>query len=227
MSRKELTFEERVEKYYQGYLRLRQYRDKLDAGTIDHAFLRKQAEARAIQAIHDEQTIANRKSVNEEEDLEDDARFRESRLDEYEAAAEWDEAGDKALLSSLIELEVQHRVIKRDLSRATSLNDKEKYWKALRENSIAQRDLQIVLGIDKKTREQARASGNPMDNWQQIKDEIGEWADMLVDEFAQEAEQTKTVQELKDLMKIKLSWPLAVIDSVVYNLDRVKELEKE
>jgi hypothetical protein len=60
-----------------------------------------------------------------------------------------------------------------------------------------------------------------MDNWQEIKEEIGDWVDQLVDEFPEEANNAKDEQQLKDLMKYKLSWPFKVIDAVIDNLKRV------
>lgn len=219
------TYEQLREKYYAQYLRLKQYRDKLDATppTITLDELRKLADARAVNQMHDDQMLATRESVDIGADLDADAVYREERMDEYEKVSEWDEAGDRALLISLVELETQHRAIRRDLSRAHSIGDKEKYWTALRQNSEAQKNLQITLGLDKKTREQARTSGNPMDNWQEIKDQVGDWVDMLVAEFIAEADMAKTEDDLKDLMKLKLSWPFAIVDSVVYNLKRVME----
>lgn len=219
------TYEQLRDKYYAGYLHLKQFRDKLAATppTITLEELREMAGARAINQMRDDQMLATRESVDINADLEDDAAYREERMDEYEKVSEWDEAGDRALLISLVELETQHRAIRRDLSRAHSIGDKEKYWTALRQNSEAQKNLQITLGLDKKTREQARISGNPMDNWQEIKDEVGDWVDMLVSEFTAEADMAKTEDDLKDLMKLKLSWPFAIVDSVVYNLKRVIE----
>lgn len=215
------TFEEKVEFNYKRYLTLAQYVKKLADGTMTHEDLRAMARAKAVQQETDEQIRIKRKQINADEDLEDDEVYRDERMTAYEKHYEWDDAGDLALLINLVELEVQFRAIRRDLARVSSLSDKEKYWKALRENSESQNKLQVSLGIDKKSRDAAKASGNPMENWQDIKDEVGDWVDMLISEFPEEAEKVNTEQELKDLMKIKLSWPFEVIDSVVYNLKRV------
>jgi len=224
------TYEQLVEKYYNQYLVLKQYRDKLDAQppTITLDDLRNKAKARALTALQDAAHIAERGTVDIAGDLQDDAEYRESRIDEYEKAyGEWDDAGDKALLISLVELETQFRAIRRDLSRATGLIDKEKYWKALRENSEAQKSLQLTLGIDKKSREQARISGNPMDNWAEIKTEIGDWVDMLMEEFVDMANKARTEEDLRDAMKAKLSWPLAIVDAVIHNVKRVNGILQE
>lgn len=217
------TYEQYRDQFYARYQRLKQFRDQLEATppTITLDQLMKKAEARALEAMRNDNLIASREIVDIDADLQDDATYREERMDEYEKVGEWDDAGDKALLISLVELETQHRAIRRDLARSTKLTEKERYWDALRQNSTAQKDLQIVLGIDKKTREQARASGNPMDNWREIKEEIGDWVDMLVSEFTEEAKAIKTEEDLGDLLKIKLSWPLAIVDSVLYNHKRV------
>lgn len=219
-----MTLEQREEFYYDKYLHLSQYKKALAANppTITHETLRAKARAKALQFEANQLQIKNRKVTTQDDDLEDDAEYRQARFDAYEEAfGEWDDAGDKALLINLVELEVQFQAIQRDLTRTTLLGDKEKYWKALRENSEAQKSLQVTLGIDKKTREQTRASGNPMDNWRDIKEELGDWVDMLVEEFIEEAKHMQSEPELKDLMKMKLSWPMTVVDSVVYNLKRV------
>jgi hypothetical protein len=210
------TFEELVTLYAGRYRHLPQYKDWTEEQILT------KARSKALQVQEDAQIIEKGQKADAEVDQASDEAFRQERMAQYEQVyGEWDDAGDQALLINLVELEVQFRAIRRDLTRATQLGDKEKYWKALRENSEAQKNLQVTLGIDKKSRELTRATGNPMDNWQQIKDELGDWVDMLVEEFTQEAETVNTEQELKDLMKVKLSWPFAVIDSVVYNLKRV------
>lgn len=223
------TYEWYVEHYFENYQRLKQYRDQLNAKppTLTLADLRDKARARALQAVQNDQLIASREIVDIQSDLESDAEYREERMDEYEKVGEWDDAGDKALLISLVELETQHRAIRRDLARATKLGEKERYWDALRQNSDAQKNLQITLGLDKKSREQARVAGNPMDNWKEIKDEVGDWVDMLVTEFLSEAKETKTEEDLRNLMKYKLSWSFEVVDSVVYNLKRVLGIVQE
>lgn len=212
----EKTYDELVALYYGRYRKLKQYQQHTDEALMF------KARAKALEVQSNQELAKKQEKVDEQADIEDDAVFRQERMDEYERVyGEWDDAGDQALLINLVELEVQFRAIRRDLTRATTLGDKEKYWKALRENSEAQKSLQITLGIDKKTRELTRATGNPMDNWAEIKEELGDWVDMLVAEFPPEADKVKTEQELKDLIKVKLSWPFAIIDSVVYNLKRV------
>lgn len=221
------TYEQWVEYYYIQYQNLQQYQKKLKATppTITLQDLYNKASARALGKIQEEQLKAERGTVDVAGDLEDDAEYREKRLSEYEATyGEWDDAGDYALLLNLVELETQFQAIKRDLSRTLSITDKEKYWKALRENSEAQKSLQVTLGIDKKSREQARISGNPMDNWDTIKEEIGDWVDMLKAEFVEKANEAKTEEDLRDLMKSKLSWSFDLVDSVVYNVKRVNGL---
>jgi hypothetical protein len=210
------TFDELVQLYYGRYKVLAQYKDFSDEE------LMQLARTKALQVQADAQVAERGRKADAEADLQEDEAFRQERMAEYERVyGEWDDAGDLALLINLVELEVQFRAIRRDLSRATLLNDKEKYWKALRENSEAQKSLQVTLGIDKKSRDAARSTGNPMDNWQEIKEEIGDWVDQLVDEFPEEANNAKDEQQLKDLMKYKLSWPFKVIDAVIDNLKRV------
>jgi hypothetical protein len=217
-----------VERLHGQYQKMSQFRKQLDAGSITLEDLKGKARARALEIIRDRELIASRAQINVEDDLQEDAEFRESRVVEYEKAyGEWDDAGDYGLLVSLVELETVQRAIRRDLSRATTLADKEKYWKALRENTEAQKGLQQTLGIDKKSRDSARAAGNPMDNWDGIKDEVGEWVDMLVAEFVDEAQVTETEQDLRDLMKYKLSWPFGVVDSIVYNVKRLNGIGQE
>jgi hypothetical protein len=148
-------------------------------------------------------------------------------MSEYEAMAEWDDAGDAAILISLVEHEVQFRAIQRDLLRSTSATEKEKVRKALIENGRAQGDLLKMLGIDKKSRETARTSGSPIDNWTDIKEEVGDWVDMLVKEFVKEAKKVETEEELRDLAKYKLSWPFEVVDSFIANLKRVSVTSTE
>lgn len=221
------TYEQWVEYYYTQYQNLQQYQKKLNATppTITLGDLHNKAKARALSKMQEEQLKADRGTVDVAADLEEDAEYREKRLAEYEATyGEFDDAGDSALLLNLVELETQFQAIKRDLGRTLSITDKEKYWKALRENSEAQKSLQVTLGIDKKSREQARISGNPMDNWAAVKEEIADWVDMLMAEFVEKANEATTEEDLRDLMKSKLSWPFDLVDSVVYNVKRVNGL---
>lgn len=221
-------YEKLKEDYYNRYLHLAQYKKGLADGTITHDDLKEKAAVRAQQELLKRDLIKNRGSIDANKDLEDDANYRASRLDVYEKAyGPWDDAGDIGLLMSLVELETVQQGILRDLTRATTLSDKERYWKAIRENAAAQRDLQVVLGIDKKSRDQARISGNPMENWEDIKGELADWVDMLMEEFPAEAKRAKTEERLRDLMKYKLSLPLAVVDSIVYNLKRVNGISTE
>lgn len=220
------TYEWYVGHHYNNYLRLKQYRDALALKTITLEDLMNKARGRALRSVSEDQLIANRQVVDQDADLRADADYREQRIDEYERTyGEWDDAADKALLISLVELEAQQRAILRDLSRASTLSDKDKYWTALRYNTTAQKELQVTLGVDKKSRDQARISGNPMDNWKEIKDEIGDWVDMLTAEFVKEVSEVKDLGELRDIMKYKLSWPLDVIDAVLDNHKRVLSLE--
>ena len=218
MSRKRIpkTFDELVELYARRYRSLVQYKE----WTEDEILTK--ARAKAIEVQDNAKIIERGKQIDALGEQEEDEAFRQERMNQYEQVyGEWDDAGDLALLINLVELEVQFRAIRRDLTRARSLLDKEKYWKALRENSTAQKDLQAALGIDKKSREATKATGNPMDNWQAIKDEVGDWVDLLVKEFVEEANDAESEERLRDLMKIKLSWPFEVIDAVIYNLKRV------
>jgi hypothetical protein len=210
------TFDELVTLYKGRYDHLPQYKDWTDEQKLT------KARSKALEVQENAQIIEKGQKADAEADREEDEEFRQRRMTEYqEVYSDWDEASDMALLINLVELEVQFRVIRRDLTRSSMLADKEKYWKALRENSEAQKSLQVTLGIDKKSRDATRSSGNPMDNWRDIKDEIGDWVDMLIEEFPKEAGSVETEAELRDLMKIKLSWPFVVIDSVIENLKRV------
>ncbi len=214
------THDELAALYKGRYDHLPQYKDWTD----EQKWIKAHAKASEVQM--NAEIIAKGQRADAEAEQQEDEAFRQERMSEYERVyGEWDDAGDLALLINLVELEVQFNAIRRDLTRATTLNDKEKYWKALRENSEAQKSLQVTLGIDKKSRDSARATGNPMDNWQQIKDEVGDWVDMLVEEFPQLADEVKNEEELRDLMKIKLSWPFTVIDAVIKNVKRVNGIE--
>ena len=213
------TYDELVTLYKGRYDNLPQYKDWVEEDKLNLA------RAKALQVLENTRIIERGQKVDAFAEQEEDERFRQDRMSEYERVyGEWDDAGDLALLINLVELEVTFRAIRRDLSRATSLADKEKYWKALRENSEAQKSLQVTLGIDKKSRETARAGGDPMKNWEDVKEEIGDWVDMLVEEFPSEAEKVGTEEELRDLMKIKLSWPFHIVDSVISNVKRVNGL---
>ena len=193
--------------------------------TVDE--LREKARARATVELQNQEMIQNRNRVDPIAEMNADADFRTQRLSEYEALGDWDDAGDKAILISLVEHEVQFRSINRDLSRATTDTAKEKLRGSLVQNGKAITELQKTLGIDKKSREQARTEGNPIDNWATIKEEIGDWVDQLVKEFVKEAKKAKTEGELRDLAKYKLSWPFEVIDAFIDNLKRVSGASNE
>lgn len=227
-----LTFDQKVERRIRNIRNLSQYRQKLESGELDaqeyEDFLAEQAKrlVMASEQRQNEQIKAANRQIEFGNTSAGDEAFKEDRLATYTAQyGDWDDAGDRALLLSLVELETQQRIIVRSLSQATKITDKERYWRALKDNSEAQQRLQATLGIDKKSREAIKIKDNPMENWENIKTEVGNFYDMLISEFPKAADDAQSEAELRDMMKYKLSWPFSVVDAILRNLKRLNGLE--
>lgn len=227
---KNLTFEEKIEKKITALKPLVQYQKMaktLPKQAFDDEMYAKArqlvvaAEQRAI-----DKTVVKKPQIDIGRDSDNDSAFREARMEAYQKEhGIWNDAGDRGLLFSLIELETQQRRIIRDLERTRMSSEKERYWKALKENASSQQSLQQTLGIDKKSREQAKIVANPMENWENIKQDVGDFFDGLINSFPENAAKARTEEELRDVMKHHLSWPFPVIDAVIEGVKRIHGLK--
>lgn len=220
--------DELIESGLRMYRVMPQYRDKLAAGTLGEDELwemaarwaDKQIEARTAELIGEKKT---RESMQAE-----DQTFKEEREKAYREQFDWNDSNDEASLEGLISLEMQIRVVTRELEDPHTNND---FLPGLRTQlanlTKEHRTLQKDLGIDRTTREKAKQEKNTVDDWDRIKREAKEKLEELAAEFGLWAIQVQTEAELRDRMKYHFAIPFADVDTVLSNHRRVLGLDTD
>jgi hypothetical protein len=166
------------------------------------------------------------KKITREDKQDDDAGWRENRIAAYKDQFDWNDANDLASLEGLVSLEMQIRVVTRELEDP---NTTESLLKDLRVSlanlTKEHRTLQRDLGIDRNTRQKERSQRNIVDDWDRIKAEAKEKLETLIVEFAEEANKVETEAELRDRLKYHFAIPFSAVDDVLRNHRRVLGLD--
>lgn len=165
--------------------------------------------------------------ITREDKRQDDAEWRAGRIAAYESQYDWNDANDYASLEGLVSLEMQMRVVTRELEDP---NTPEAHLKDLR-GALASltkehRALQKDLAIDRSTREKERSQRNIVDDWDRIKTDAKAKLDALSEEFREEASKVETEAELRDRLKYHFAIPFAAVDDVLRNHRRVLGLDE-
>lgn len=222
------TRDELIESGKRMYRVMPQYRDKLNAGTMTEEDLYIMAANYADKQIDKRtETLVGEKRTRESMQ-EGDLAFKEEREQFYRTEYEWNDSNDEASLEGLISLEMQLRVITRDLEDPhTPIDALPGLRKSLVEITKEHRALQKDLGIDRTTREREKQNKNVVDDWDRIKHEAKEKLEELSKEFGLWAVQVQTEAELRDRMKYHFAIPFADVDTVLSNHRRVLGLDTD
>lgn len=203
-----------------------QYRDKLNSGQMSEDELYEMAMRYADKQIEKRTEALLGEKKTRESMLNSDLDFKEERERAYREQYEWNTSNDEASLEGLISLEMQMRVVTRELEDPHTVQDAlPGLRKALSELTKEHRTLQKDLGIDRTTREKAKQDRNTVDDWDRIKKEAKEKLDELSAEFGLWAVQVKTEAELRDRMKYHFAIPFADVDTILSNHRRVLGLD--
>lgn len=155
----------------------------------------------------------------------EDEEYRQQQEKRYRDDYEWNTSNDEAALDHLIALEIQMRQINREL--ATGAADKDKLRKSLNDTSREHRQSMAALGIDRISREKKSSSGDPMDDWERIKEEASIKKAQQKKKFLDKMPQISTEAELRDIIKYGLLWSFDVIDPLLSAHRRVLGLPEE
>lgn len=158
--------------------------------------------------------------------LQSDLAFKEEREAAYREQYDWNDSNDEASLEGLISLEMQLRVVTRELEDPHTGSDAlPGLRKALGELTKEHRTLQKDLGIDRTTREKEKQSKNTVDDWDRIKKEAKEKLEELSEEFGLWAVQVNTEADLRDRLKYHFAIPFDAVDVILENHRRVLGLD--
>lgn len=205
-----------------------QWQAKLASGEISEDELWEMAARWADRQIELREKRLIGDKVTREEKQESDLEWRESRLNAYRSQYEWNDANDEGSLDALVSLEMQMRVVSRELEDPKTDDNALKDLRASMANlSKEHRTLQKDLGIDRSTREKAKSAKNIVDDWDRIKQEAAEKLESLIVEFHEWAEQVETEADLRDRMKYHFAIPFAAVDDVLSNHRRVLGLDTD
>ena len=167
------------------------------------------------------------KKITREDKQEDDAEWRENRLSSYKEQYDWNDANDLASLEGLVSLEMQIRVVTRELEDPETNEATLKDLRASLANLTKEhRGLQKDLAIDRSTREKERSQRNIVDDWDRIKAEAKEKLESLIVEFREEAAKVETEADFRDRMKYHFAIPFEAVDDVLRNHRRVLGLDE-
>ena len=222
------TREELIQSGIKMYSVMPQYRDRIASGDLSKddlwamgaQYADKQIEKRTEALVGEKQT--------REKMLQSDLDFKEERDREYRQEFDWNTSNDEASLEALISLEMQMRVVTRELEDPhTNADLLPGLRKSLGDLTKEHRTLQKDLGIDRTTRERAKQDRNTVDDWDRIKKEAKEKLEELSAEFGLWAVQVETEAELRDRMKYHFAIPFADVDTVLSNHRRVLGLDTD
>lgn len=162
--------------------------------------------------------IASRYSLEDEE-------YRKQQERRYRADYDWNTSNDEAALDHLLNLEIQIRQISRELE--ANAGDKDKLRKSLNDTNREHRQSMAALGIDRISREKKSNSGDPMDDWERIKEEAKIKKSQQRQKFLEQLPAVKTEQELKDLIKYGLLLKFDTIEPMLVAHRRVLGLQED
>ena len=164
--------------------------------------------------------------VTREAAADDDLEWRANRENSYREQYEWNDANDEASLDALLSLEMQMRVITRELEDP---HTEDKFLAELRRDlanlTKEHRTLQKDLGIDRNTRQKERSQKNVVDDWDRIKQDARDKLEALIDEFGEQAAKVETEADLRDRMKYHFAIPFRAVDDVLSHHRRVLGLD--
>ena len=203
-----------------------QYRDKLHSGLMSEDELWEMAARYADKQIEKRTEALVGEKKTRESMLQSDLTFKEEREHAYREQYEWNDSNDEASLEGLVSLEMQIRVVTRELEDPhTSADILPGLRRSLGDLTKEHRTLQKDLGIDRTTREKEKQSKNTVDDWDRIKRESKVKLEELSKEFGLWAVQVQTEAELRDRMKYHFAIPFADVDTVLSNHRRVLGLD--
>jgi predicted ATP-dependent protease len=226
MPRKIKTREELIESGLKMYRVMPQYRDKLASGLMGEDELWEMAARYADKQIEKRTEMLVGEKKTRESMLQSDLAFKEEREQAYREQFEWNDSNDEASLDGLISLEMQMRVVTRELEDPHTQADFLPGLRASLANLTKEhRTLQKDLGIDRTARERAKMSKNTVDDWDRIKTEAKEKLEQLSKDFAEWAVKVETEAELRDRMKYHFAIPFDNVDVILVNHRRVLGLD--
>jgi hypothetical protein len=222
------TRDELIESGRRMYRVMPQYRDKLVSGLMSEDELWEMAARYADKQIEKRTEMLVGEKKTRESMQQSDAQFKEEREQAYRTEYIWNDSNDEASLEALISLEMQLRVVTRELEDPHTPQDSLAKLRADLNNLTKEhRTLQKDLGIDRTTREKQAASKNTVDDWDRIKHEAKQKLEELSAEFGLWAVQVQTEAELRDRMKYHFAIPFVDVDTVLSNHRRVLGLDTD
>jgi hypothetical protein len=226
MAKQIKTRDELIESGLRMYRVMPQYRDKLASGLMSEDELWEMAARYADKQIEKRHGMLLGEKKSREEMLKSDLDFKNDREEAYRNQYEWNDSNDEASLEALTSLEMQLRVVTRDLEDPATPSDALKELRNQLANLTKEhRTLQKDLGIDRPQRERKQADKNTVDDWDRIKKEAKEKLEQLTEEFGLWAVQVKTEAELRDRMKYHFAIPFHAVDVILTEHRRVLGLD--
>ena len=226
------TYEQKKERYLQaGYNIARTLKqNKNEDGTLKvteddlwfsaHKYMEKQME-RESEKGRLKTGLAERYALEDEE-------YRQEQEKKYLADFEWNTSNDLAALDHLVNLEVQIRQIRRDLAEPfITQSDKDKARKTLNDTIREHRGAMASLGIDRPAREKKLSAGDPVQDWERIKEEALLKKEMQRAELVDRLEEIENEAQLRDALKYGLLQKFDIIDPILLAHRRVLGLPLE
>ena len=215
--------------YLKMLMKMKQNQEKLATGEIVEEDLLRRAFEMAREAF-EKQFAEPDVADPENPDPNGDVEYRSAQEDRYRGEYEWDSmnANDEASLNHLLDLEVQQRVLNRELARPhISVKDRTDLLAEIRNVSKDHAVIQKALGMDRATRDTKARTGDPM---QVLKEQVKAGAELmqkLMDEFWAVCPTIENEAQLRYMTKHHLGLPYGIVDPLLSTHRRVLGLPIE
>jgi len=209
--------------YKRMYEVMQQNKEKLLSGEIDEDDILQMAYDKAERELARRAAGDSIKGTLTEQDL----AYRASQEQRYRDLFTWNDANDEAALNALLDLELQQRVITRDLASASlNVKDRTALTSELRNLAKDHTDIQKRLGIDALTRDTKARAEDPMQEFRAQQEAAEAYFNAMVSESSLAAAAANTVEELRALMAHHLAIPrYSAIDPWLLAYDRIQGRE--
>lgn len=155
--------------------------------------------------------------------------YRMAREELYKELYEYNDANDLFSLMNLAQIETQIYINNWELAKPNLKPiDRQKYQEALAKLVESHTKLQKEIGIDKKSRDNAKANKSPIEKFEEQMRRAHVYRMSLLDNFPVEADNVTMEEgekELRELIKARLGFRFALVDAIIRNIKRLNGLE--
>lgn len=204
-----------------------QWKAKLIADEVTEEELWEMAYAKADERIEKRLEVLQGQHRENTDWAKADQLYAEEREEQYRRDYDWTVRSDEKILENIIAAEVNIRRVERNLQDMNmGVKERSETLRNLMDLSKTHKDLLQAAGIDRLSREKRKATSDPIEDWERIKQLAHKKMEELKEEFSTKASEAKTEAELRDRMKFHLGYPFEIIDAALSAHRRVLGLNE-